>query len=163
MRSLGKPRGPQAQQYVAWFSKMTGRPYRLLTEAEWEYAARAGSTTAYFWGDEIGLGKANCRGCGSQWDDRETSPVGSFRPNAFGLYDMAGNVWQWVEDCGHANSDEAPTDDTASLRGDCRGRMTRGGSWTNLPPRLRSAARGRHASDSRLNVLGFRLARTLSP
>ena len=75
---------------------MTGQPYRLLTEAEWEYAARAGTTTAYSWGDEIGKGNANCDGCGSQWDNRQTSPVGSFKPNAFGLYDMAGNVWQWV-------------------------------------------------------------------
>jgi formylglycine-generating enzyme required for sulfatase activity len=85
-----------AQQYVAWLSRMTGRPYRLLTEAAWEYAARAGSTTAYFWGDEIGVGNANCKGCGNQTDNRETSPVGSFKPNAFGLYDTHGNVWQWV-------------------------------------------------------------------
>ena len=91
-----------AQQYVAWLSKMTGQPYRLLTEAEWEYAARAGATTAYYWGDEIGVGNANCNGCGSQWDGRETAPVGSFKPNAFGLYDMAGNVVQWVQDCYHS-------------------------------------------------------------
>ena len=81
---------------MAWLSRMTGQPYRLLTEAEWEYAARAGSTTAYSWGDEIGKGNANCDGCGSQWDSSKTSPVGSFTPNAFGLYDMPGNVWQWV-------------------------------------------------------------------
>ena len=90
-----------AQHYVAWLSKMTGQPYRLLTEAEWEYAARAGTTTAYYWGDEIGKGNANCNGCGSQWDDKQTSPVGSFAANAFGLYDMAGNVCQWVQDCYH--------------------------------------------------------------
>jgi formylglycine-generating enzyme required for sulfatase activity len=83
-----------AQFYVAWLSKMTGKDYRLMTEAEWEYAARAGSTTAYYWGGEIGKGNANCSGCGSEWDNRQTSPVGSFKPNAFGLYDMAGNVWQ---------------------------------------------------------------------
>ena len=82
----------EAQQYVAWLSRMTGQPYRLLTEAEWEYAARAGTTTAYYWGDEIGKGNANCNGCGSEWDSRRTSPVGSFKPNAFGLYDMPGNV-----------------------------------------------------------------------
>ena len=85
--------------YVAWLSHKTGKPYRLLTEAEWEYAARAGSTTAYYWGKEIGKGNANCDGCGSKWDDVQTSPVGSFAANAFGLYDMAGNVWQWVQDC----------------------------------------------------------------
>ena len=75
-----------------------------------EYAARAGSTTAYFWGDEIGRGNANCIGCGSQWDNRQTSPAGSFKPNAFGLYDMAGNVWQWVQDCYHDDYKGAPTD-----------------------------------------------------
>jgi formylglycine-generating enzyme required for sulfatase activity len=83
-----------AQQYVAWFSNMTGKPYRLLNEAEWEYAARAGSATAYFWGDEIGKGNANCEGCNGQLDYQKTSPVESFKPNAFGLYDMAGNVFQ---------------------------------------------------------------------
>ena len=81
-----------AQRYVAWLSRMTGRTYRLLSEAEWEYAARAGTQTAYSWGDEIGKGNANCHGCGSQWDRRQTAPVGSFAANAFGLYDMLGNV-----------------------------------------------------------------------
>jgi len=88
-----------AKSYAAWLSTKTGKPYRLLSEAEWEYAARAGSTTRYFWGDEIGRNRANCNGCGSQWDNQQTAPTGSFAPNAFGLYDMHGNVWQWVEDC----------------------------------------------------------------
>jgi formylglycine-generating enzyme required for sulfatase activity len=89
-----------AKQYVAWLSRITGNEYRLLSEVEWEYVARAGTTTAYYWGDEIGEGNANCVACGGHWDDKQqTSPVGSFKPNAFGLYDMAGNVWQWVEDC----------------------------------------------------------------
>ena len=88
----------EAKQYVAWLSQMTGHHYRLLTEAEWEYAARAGTTTACYWGDEIGEGNANCDGCGSKWDNLETAPVGSFKPNAFGLFDMHGNVFQWVED-----------------------------------------------------------------
>jgi formylglycine-generating enzyme required for sulfatase activity len=89
----------EAERYVAWLSRMTGHRYRLLTEAEWEYAAGAGTTTAYYWGAEIGKGNANCNGCGSQWDGKQTSPVGSFEPNAFGLYDMAGNVFQWLYDC----------------------------------------------------------------
>ena len=128
-----------AQQYVAWFSKMTGQPYRLLTEAEWEYAARAGTTTAYSWGDEIGKGNANCNGCGSKWDNRETSPVGSFKPNAFGLYDMHGNVWQWVQDCYHDNYNGAPTDGSAWTSGDCSRRVLRGGAWGNFPRNLRAA------------------------
>ena len=99
---------------------MTGRPYRLLSEAEWEYAARAGTTTAYSWGDEIGKNNANCNGCGSEWDSRRTAPVGSFAPNQFGLYDMHGNVWEWVEDCLHDNYKGAPEDGSAWIaQGDC--------------------------------------------
>src|SRR5262245_3850139 len=97
-----------AQAYVAWLSRMTDKTYRLLTEAEWEYAARAGSQAAYSWGDEIGKGNANCGGCGSQWDSKETAPVGSFAANAFGLHDMHGNLWEWVEDCFHEDYNGGP-------------------------------------------------------
>jgi formylglycine-generating enzyme required for sulfatase activity len=152
-----------AQQYVAWFSKVTGQPYRLLTEAEWEYAARAGTTTAYYWGDEIGKGNANCNGCGSRWDNRETSPVGSFKPNAFGLYDMVGNVWQWVQDCNQDNYTGAPTDGSARTIGDCSFHVVRGGAWNNDPQLLRSAMRYRGTSDLRSSFVGFRIARTLGP
>ena len=86
----------EARQYVQWLSKMTGKTYRLLSEAEWEYAARAGTQTAYSaWGDEVGKGNANCSGCGSQWDNRRPAPVGSFTASAFGLHDMHGNVSEW--------------------------------------------------------------------
>jgi formylglycine-generating enzyme required for sulfatase activity len=153
----------EAQQYGAWFSKMTGRPYRLLTEAEWEYAARAGSTTAYFWGEQIGKGNANCNDCGSQWDSRQASPVGSFKPNAFGLYDMAGNVWQWVQDCNHDNYNGAPTDGSAWTIGDCGRRVVRGGSWGNVPQYLRSASRDWYGATDRDFHIGFRLGRTLTP
>jgi formylglycine-generating enzyme required for sulfatase activity len=102
-----------AKAYVAWLSKMTGKEYRLLTEAEWEYAARANTTTAYSWGNEIGKYNTNCNGCGSGWDGSKTAPVGSFSPNAFGIYDMFGNVWDWVEDCFHNNYQGAPTDGSA--------------------------------------------------
>ena len=105
-----------AKAYVAWLSRMTGKPYRLLTEAEYEYAARAGTTTAYPWGDEIGENNANCNGCGREWL-RQTAPVGSFAPNAFGLHDMLGNVWVWVEDCYHATYDGAPPDGDGRRRG----------------------------------------------
>ena len=152
------------QQYVAWFSKMTGRPYRLLSEAEWEYAARAGTTTAYSWGDEIGKNNANCRGCGSRWDRTRIAPVGSFAPNQFGLYDMHGNVWEWVEDCLHTNYEGAPEDGSAWIaQGDCSFRVARGGSWYHVPEVLRAANRGKNASGSRDDGLGFRVGRTLTP
>jgi formylglycine-generating enzyme required for sulfatase activity len=119
--------------------------------------------TAYPWGDEIGKDNANCNGCGSKWDGRETSPVGSFKPNAFGLYDMAGNVWQWVQDCHHDNYNGAPTDGSARTTDDCASRVLRGGSWYINPRSLRFAIRYRFTADYRINSLGFRVARTLTP
>jgi formylglycine-generating enzyme required for sulfatase activity len=150
------------QKYVAWLSAMTGQRYRLLTEAEWEYVARAGTGTAYSWGPEIGNNNANCNGCGSKWDNRETSPIGSFETNAFGLYDTAGNTWQWVRDCYHDNYDEAPTDGSAWTGGDCSRHVVRGGSWYDGPRTVRSAYRTGDATDNRNSSLGFRIARTLT-
>ena len=152
-----------AQAYVKWLSRMTGKKYRLLSEAEWEYAARAGTTTAYYWGDEIGKNNANCHRCGSQWDNLKTSPVGSFKPNLFGLYDMAGNVWQWVHDCDHADYKGAPTDGLAWTTGDCGRRIVRGGSWGYFPVDPRSAYRYGDNADDRNYTTGFRVARTLTP
>jgi formylglycine-generating enzyme required for sulfatase activity len=152
----------EAQQYVAWLSTMTGQPYRLLTEAEWEYAARVGNTTAYYWGPVIGTGNANCNGCGSQWDNHQTSPVGSFKPNAFGLYDMAGNVWQWVLDCYHKTYDGASADGSAWLSGDCSARLVRGGSWADVPSYLRAASRSADSPDARIDNVGIRVARSLN-
>jgi formylglycine-generating enzyme required for sulfatase activity len=152
------------RQYVVWISTMTGRPYRLLSEAEWEYAARAGTTTAFSWGDEIGKNNADCNGCGSEWDSRRTAPVGSFAPNQFGLYDMHGNVWEWVEDCLHTNYEGAPKDGSAWIaQGDCNHRVVRGGSWAGYPVGLRSALRFWYSADDHGNDLGFRVARTLAP
>ena len=152
-----------AQAYAAWLSRMTGKTYRLLTEAEREYAARAGTTTAYFWGEEIGKGNANCAGCGSQWDNRQTSPVGSFKPNAFGLYDMVGNAYEWVEDCMHNNYNGAPTDGSAWIEGgDCKRRVVRGGSWNDDPRALRAAVRDVRTTRDRHGDLGFRVGRTLN-
>jgi formylglycine-generating enzyme required for sulfatase activity len=157
----------QAQRYTAWLSRMTGKPYRLLTEAEYEYAARAGTQTAYPWGDDIklnGKAMANCVGCSSEWDLRQTAPVGKFDPNKFGLYDMVGNVYTWVEDCFHDHYDGAPTDGSARIEdGDCNNRVVRGGSWRSAPENLRSAHRGWDTPDIRNNNLGLRLARTLTP
>jgi formylglycine-generating enzyme required for sulfatase activity len=149
-----------ATAYVAWLSKKTGKPYRLLSEAEYEYAARAGTTTAYPWGNEIGKNNANCNGCGSQWDVRQTAPVGSFAPNQFGLYDMVGNVQERTEDCWHNDYNGAPTDGSAWTSGDCSVRVIRGGSWGSAPYDLRSAARyanGKREDDDG----GIRVGRTL--
>jgi formylglycine-generating enzyme required for sulfatase activity len=159
----------QVKQYVAWLSKMTGQTYRLLTEAEWEYAARAGTNTAYPWGNEIGNGNANCSGCGSQWADDEenpkTAPVASFPPNAFRLHDMNGNVWEWVEDCYQSNYNEAPTDGLALITRDCINHVIRGGSWIvwRFPQSARSASRDHYAKDQLRSYVGFRVARTLTP
>ena len=107
-RGWGRGRRPvinvswnDAQEYVAWLSSEAGAQYRLPSEAEWEYAARAGTATAYSWGSQVGSNRANCDGCGSRWDNEMTAPVGSFGANAWGLHDMHGNVWEWVQDCWH--------------------------------------------------------------
>ena len=155
-----------AQVYVAWLSAETGASYRLPSEAEWEYAARAGTETMYSWGNEIGDNRANCGRCGSRWDRRQTAPVGSFGANAWGLYDMHGNVIEWVEDCWHENYEGAPSDGTAwTSGGDCRRRVLRGGWWLIYPRNLRSAYRDRLGitSQYRSNHIGFRVARTLTP
>jgi formylglycine-generating enzyme required for sulfatase activity len=153
-----------AKQYVGWLSQVTGKEYRLPTEAEREYAARAGATTRYSWGDDPGTGNANCDGCGSHWDLRQTAPVGSLRPNRFGLYDMHGNVWEWVEDSWHETYDGAPTDGSAWLRGgDPNYRVIRGGSWRNESQQVRAAFRTRRNVNVRFDTLGFRVARTIEP
>ena len=153
-----------AQAYVGWLSEKTGEEYRLLSESEWEYVARAGMRTAYWWGDEIGRNRANCNGCGSRWDNRQTAPVGSFSANAFGLYDVHGNVREWVEDCWNASYAGAPSDGKAWVSGDCGRRVLRGGSWVNAPRFLRSANRGWNSSGHRnFNGNGFRIARTFTP
>ena len=150
-----------AQAYVTWLSDQTGKTYRLLSEAEWEYVARAGTTTQYWWGDEIGRNRANCDGCGSQWDDKQTAPVGSFAENGWGVRDVHGNVWEWVQDCGNGSYAGAPNDGRAWESGDCGRRVLRGGSWFDNPRVLRSANRGRSAADSRFYHFGFRIAQSL--
>jgi formylglycine-generating enzyme required for sulfatase activity len=148
-----------AKEYVGWLSQKTGKTYRLLSEAEWEYAARAGSTTAFWWGNDVGRNNANCEGCGSEWDNTKTAPVGSFKANDFSLYDTAGNVWEWVEDCWHRNYDGAPKDGSPWVEGDCSYRMLRGGSGSDEPRFMRSANRDSYDPVERLNDSGFRVAR----
>jgi formylglycine-generating enzyme required for sulfatase activity len=151
----------QAQAYLRWLSARAGRVYRLPTEAEWEYAARAGTTTARWWGDDIGTNRTVCDDCGSPWDGKGTAPVRSFEPNPFGLYDMIGQVFEWTADCWNAHYRGAPADGSAWLEGDCGMHPARGGSW-NLDSRLSSASqRSRDATDYEGNMVGFRVARDL--
>jgi formylglycine-generating enzyme required for sulfatase activity len=150
-----------AQHYVQWLSKMTGEQYRLLTEAEYEYATRAGTTTKFYWGDDLGAQHMNCKACGTEWSGKQTAPVGSFPPNGFGLYDMNGNVWEWVEDCWHETFDGAPADGSARLSGDCSLRVVRGGGWYDDEPQ--SATRYRGVVGGGIIYCGFRVARTLTP
>ncbi|MCY4452544.1 MAG: SUMF1/EgtB/PvdO family nonheme iron enzyme [Immundisolibacterales bacterium] len=156
-------RWKDARAYVKWLSRKTGEPYRLLTEAEWEYAARAGSTSRYSWGRKVGKGRANCSGCKSEWDgQKRTAPVGSFPPNPFGLHDVHGNVWEWTEDCWRKTYEGAPVDGSAYLAaefgGKCVFRTLRGGSWLNRPWSMRSANRSGIAYAIHRNV-GLRVAR----
>lgn len=167
-----------AQAYVAWLSRKTGHTYRLPSEAEWEYAARAGSPSVRFWGDgrdeaclyvngadltyanTFNVVKDNVFQCSD--GNVYTSTVGEFKPNSFGLYDVLGNVWQWTEDCWNDNYDGAPSDSAARQTGNCGRRVVRGGSWVNSPRYLRSAYRdGSNTIGYRISLNGFRVARTL--
>ena len=155
-----------AQAYVSWLSQQTGARYRLLSEAEWEYVARAGSVTARFWGEHE---SGQCRYANGDDDDvscrdghEYTAPVGSFAPNGFGLYDVLGNVWEWTQDCWNGSYAGAPTDGSAWMAGNCGRRVLRGGSWGDDPRNLRSAGRGSYSTDDRYLIVGFRVARTLN-
>jgi formylglycine-generating enzyme required for sulfatase activity len=158
-----------AQAYVGWLNQSSGQTYRLLSEAEREYVARGGTQTAFWWGDSIDTAQANYAGTGSSYNGspkgayrQATVPVNSFSPNPFGLYNVHGNVWEWVEDCWHENYSGAPTDGSAWTTA-CIGnyRVLRGGSWISDPAFLRSAFRNRNSPDGRYNGIGLRLARTL--
>jgi len=164
-----------AQAFVAWLNAEVHKarpglvpdkgPYRLPSEAEWEYTARAGTKTARWWGEAIGVNKANCNGCGSPFDDRLLAAVNAFAPNPFGLYGMLGNAWQWTADCWHANYLHAPDDGSAWLETSCTKRVIRGGSWNSLPALVRSASRSFSTDDGGdydySSLTGFRIARDL--
>lgn len=153
----------EAAAYAEWLSAQTGRRYRLPSEAEWEYAARAGSGTAYAWGDEVGEGRAHCWRCAGPSDPLWTTSVGLFAANTLGLHDMHGNAAEWTADCWSEDHLDNPADGTASMSGDCRRRVVRGGSYSQPPQALRSAARvGRRANRRHIDV-GFRVVRDLSP
>jgi formylglycine-generating enzyme required for sulfatase activity len=164
-----------AHAYVSWLAKKTGKPYRLLTEAEYEYATRAGAQTAYPWGNAVVQNNANCTGCGGQWNGKETAPVGSFAANGFGLYDMAGNVWEWTQTwyaatsaaplspCCTASDDAPPPDSFDPDQPDVRipRKVVKGGSYlcdANFCDRFRPAARQPQMIDTATTHIGFRCA-----
>ena len=154
-----------ANQYVKWLSKQTGSQYRLLTEAEWEYVARAGSTAKFWWGDESPIGKAVCIKCDLSGETNNMSmPVGTYPPNSFGLHDLHGNVWEWVEDCWSKDYSGHPLyADAYKSESQCKRRVLRGGAWPNGGRHLRSANRSWKGPTHRsTNGKGFRVAMTLS-
>ena len=149
-----------AKLYTAWLSQRTGQRYRLPSEAEWEYAARAGTKTPFWWGRDPGSARAQCDSCGGP-TSHQTAMVGSFRPNGFGLYDTAGNAAEWVEDCWNDNYRNAPKDTAAWTAGDCRLRVLRGGNFNSKPTEIRSSSRFRYDVDVRYYANGFRVVRDL--
>ena len=167
---------PDAHDYAAWLSSKTGHHYRLLSDAEWEYVARAGTTSAYYWGVDRELGCAYANGCDQRlkrimpaaWggiyaacDDGAayTTPAGHYKPNAFGLFDITGNAWEWVEDCTEPTYDGLPDDGRPRTHEGCTARDVRGGSWDDDPEDLRNASRHHTKPDNRQYDLGLRLAR----
>lgn len=142
-----------AQGFIAWLNQVSGLKFRLPSETEWEYAARAGTTTDYPWGNEYDPAQAN--------GDRKvgkTTAVGSYPANAFGFFDMVGNVWEWTADCYNNSYDGAPNDGSAWTAGDCTHHVARGGAWINAPMGLRISPRHKSIATDRAFVLGFRLA-----
>jgi formylglycine-generating enzyme required for sulfatase activity/class 3 adenylate cyclase len=150
-----------AKQFVAWLAGATRKAYRLPSEAEWEYAARGGTQTKYWWGDQFQSGMANCKNCNDNSGAEQPMKVGSFKPNPFGLFDMGGSVDQWVEDCWHKNYQGAPTDGSAWVEGECGSHVIRSGSWKNDARYVRPSNRDSYDTNVRYPTHGFRVA--LSP
>jgi len=150
-----------ATAFTKWLSAKTRQTYRLPSDAEWEYAARAGARSRFWWGDEVGIARANCEGCGSLWDGEKTAQVGKFSPNLFGLHDTAGNVFEWVADCYHDTFADAPTDGSAIDKPGCGKRVIRGGAWSFPPKEIRSANRWRDFPSRRSDDTGFRVVREI--
>ncbi len=150
-----------AKQYTRWLTKKTGQVYRLPSESEWEYAARAGTTSEFPWGDTLEPNRANCRECGSEWSGEKSAPVGSFPPNAWGLHDFNGNVWEWTEDCWNPDHEGATRDTRPRVSGECQFRVMRGGSWYYFGRLSRSSYRFKNAAEVKSYNIGFRVVREL--
>jgi formylglycine-generating enzyme required for sulfatase activity/class 3 adenylate cyclase len=147
-----------AKKFAAWLSATTGKAYRLPSEAEWEYAARGGTQTKYWWGEQFQFGMANCKNCAEVAAADQPLKVGSFKPNPFGLYDMGGGVDQWVEDCWHRTYQGAPSDGSPWMEGDCASHVIRSGSWKNDAHYARPANRDSYDTEVRYPTHGFRVA-----
>ncbi|MCM2265742.1 MAG: formylglycine-generating enzyme family protein [Desulfuromonadales bacterium] len=147
-----------AVDFTKWLSGKSGKTFRLPSEAEWEFAARGGATTKFPWGDEIGRNIANCKECGSEWDDRMTAPVGSFAPNGYGLYDMTGNVYEWCLDARHDSYLGAPADGSVwGQNGKSNDMIIRGGAWNQPVKELTITRRCWDRADRKKNEYGFRV------
>jgi formylglycine-generating enzyme required for sulfatase activity len=150
-----------AQLYVKWLAKTTGKPYRLPTEAEWEYADRAGTTSKYWWGEQMRKGQANCKDCGEPWHKEGPESVGTFAANPYGLHDMNGSVWEWVSDCWHNSYQNAPNDGRAWDAPGCNMRVIRGGSWREGSDYMLTSTRFKYSQSVRQSQDGFRVAKDL--
>ena len=149
------------QQFVDWLSKATQKTFRLPSEAEWEYAARGGTKTKFWWGDQLRSDMVNCKGCNEPYDPSRPLKVGSFKPNPFGLYDMGGNIDQWMADCWHKNYQGAPSEGSPWVDNDCLSHVIRSGSWKNDPSYVRPSNRDHYDTDVRYPTHGFRVAHSL--
>lgn len=151
----------QTEEYAKWLSHKTGFTYRLPSESEWEYAHRAGTTTDFWWGDKAGVNNANCKDCKSQWSAKSSAPVGSFKPNPFGLFDTAGNLFEWVSDCWNPDHRGAPKTTAPRKEGNCNFRVIRGGSFYYFNKVARASYRAKNPPGVKSYWLGFRLVREL--
>lgn len=152
----------EIQGYLDWLSDKSGHRYRLPTEGEWEAVHRAGTITRFWWGDDLGRGNANCRDCGSRWDGRGSAPVGSFPPNPWGVFDTAGNVWEWTADCWHSDRPRPSGGGTSpEAVGECDERVMKGGSWYYVARTASASSRSKNDPRAGSYGIGFRVVRDL--